>query len=163
MSQTLQPFFFEHRSVREDRGWAILKGQFQNAYHVAVQEWLAAREVIFLDSQPNRFVQVTAHGFQVEEAERVVRRTAADETMPAFEIAHSAADLEPKLVQMSQGHDGRRRVEDGQWNGHKSAFLVQVQFGFAGNKSENFSNLLKTVAKEEVGVSAITFGSENEE
>src|SRR5439155_13664005 len=145
MSQALQPFFFEYCSVREDRGWAILKGQFQNAYHVAVQEWLAAREVIFLDSQPNRFVQITAHGFRVEEAERVVRRTAADETMPAFEVAHSAADLEPKLVQMSQGHDGRRRVEDRQRDGHKSAFLVQVQFGFSGDEREHFSNLLKAV------------------
>src|SRR5712692_10282955 len=83
--------------------------------------------------------------------------------MPAFEVAHSAADLEPKLVQMSQGHDGRRRVENGQRDGHKSAFLVQVQFGSAGDKSEHFSNLLKTVAEEKVRVSAITFGAENEE
>ena len=42
-------------------------------------------------------------------------------------------------------------------------FLVQVQFGFAGDEGEHFSNLLKTVAEEKVRVSAVTFGAENEE
>ena len=98
LSQAFQPFVFENRSVREDRGRSVLKRQFQDADHVAVQERLAAGEVIFLNSQPNRLVQITSDGFQVEKTKGVICRTATDEAMPAFKVAQSAADLEPKLV-----------------------------------------------------------------
>src|SRR6516162_5922533 len=100
--QPTQPLVFENGAVGQHRRRTILQGQLEDSRHVAVEERLAASEVILLDAERHRLVKGAADGFKVEEAEAAVVWPAAYEAVRALEIAQGAADLEPEVVEMRQ-------------------------------------------------------------
>ena len=128
-----------------------------------LQERLAAGEVVLLDAERDRLVQHAAHRLQVEEAEGVVVRAAADEAVPARRVAERAGDLEPQVVEVGQRHERGGRVEQRQRDGHGSALLVQVEVGLAGDEREHVAHLLEAGAQQEVRVAAVALGAEDEE
>src|SRR5439155_15814757 len=97
----------KQRAVGQHCRRAVLQRQFEDRDHVAVQERLAAGEVILFHAEPYRFLQIPADRVQIEETERMIVRAATDKAMPAFEITQSTADLEPEIVEMGQRHKRR--------------------------------------------------------
>src|SRR5947207_2620042 len=86
-SETLEPFVLEDGPVGQHRRGAVSEREFEDRRHVAMEERLAAGEVILLDAERDRFVEMALDGRQIEKAEVVVVRTATDEAMRAGEIA----------------------------------------------------------------------------
>src|SRR5262245_19810040 len=73
-----------------------------------MQEGLAAGEVVFANTERNRFVEEALDGAEIEEPERRVVGMTGDEAVPAGEVAAGARKLEPELVQVVQGNERDR-------------------------------------------------------
>ena len=57
-AQLIQPRRLENGAVGQHRGRAILQRPFENGDHIGIEERLATGEVVFLDAQRDRFLQI---------------------------------------------------------------------------------------------------------
>ena len=116
--QPFEPFLLEDGAVGQHRGRAVAQRQFEDRHHVAVEERLAAGEVILLDAERDRFVEGAADGVQVEEAEAVVVRAATDEAVVQVRLQRVPATWNQRSSRCASGTTGAGGVEDRQRDDH---------------------------------------------
>jgi hypothetical protein len=83
-----------------------LQGHLEDGRHFAIEERLAAGEVVFLNTERDRLVEIAAHGVQRQKAEVVIVRPTADEAVRALEVTQRAGNLKPQVIKVRQRHNG---------------------------------------------------------
>ena len=80
-SQPLEPFIAEHRAIGQHGRGAVLERELQHFHKLAIEKWLAPREVVFLDAEPDGLFEGSPHLFERQHAELVIMGAATDEAV----------------------------------------------------------------------------------